>query len=63
LSKPREPQTPEQRIKELEALLEQERRKNLLLNTIVSIAEKDYGLQIRKKSFPVQQSNSSNQEN
>jgi len=62
LSKPQEPQTPEQRIKELEALLEQEKQKNLLLNTIVSIAEKDYGLQIRKKSSPVQ-SNSSNQEN
>jgi transposase-like protein len=63
LSKSQKPQTPEQRIKELEALLEQEKQKNLLLNTMVSIAEKDYGLQIRKKSSPVQRSNSSNQEN
>jgi transposase len=42
--------TPEQRIKELEALLDMERKKNLLLNTMVDIAEKEMGLDIRKKS-------------
>ena len=55
--------TPDQRIKELEAALQQERDKNLLLNTIVEIAEKQYGISIRKKSFPRQPRNSSKQEN
>jgi hypothetical protein len=55
-------QSPEQRIKELEAALETERQKNLLLNTIIEVAEKQYGLAIRKKSFPRQRSNSSKQE-
>lgn len=55
--------TPDQRIKELETALEREKQKNLLLNTIVDIAEKQYGMSIRKKSFPRQQSNSSKQEN
>jgi transposase-like protein len=55
--------TPEQRIKELEAALEQERQKNLLLKTIVEIAEQQYGLNIRKKSSPKQPRNSSKQEN
>ena len=54
--------TPEQRIKELEALLDKEKQKNLLLNTMVDIAEKELGLPIRKKSSTGQQSNSSNQE-
>lgn len=43
--------TPEQRIKELEALLDMEKKKNLLLNTMVDIAEKEMGLEIRKKSL------------
>ena len=55
--------TPDQRIKELEAALERERQKNLLLNSIVDIAEKQYGISIRKKFSPRQQSNSSKQEN
>ncbi len=54
--------TPEQRIKELEALLDKEKQKNLLLNTMVDIAEKELGLSIRKKSSTGQQSNSSDQE-
>lgn len=53
--------TPEQRIKELEALLDKEKKKNLLLNTMVDVAEKELGLNIRKKSSTGQQSNSSNQ--
>jgi transposase-like protein len=54
-------QSPEQRIKELEAALETERQKNLLLNTIIDVAEKQYGLAIRKKPSPRQRSNSSKQ--
>lgn len=54
--------TPEQRIKELEALLDKEKQKNLLLNTMVDIAEKELGLSIRKKSSTGQQSTSSDQE-
>jgi transposase-like protein len=55
--------TPEQRIKELEAALEEERQKLLLLNTMIDVAEKQYGLSIRKKSSPKQQRNSSKREN
>ena len=44
--------TPEQRIKELEALLDMEKKKNLLLNTMVDIAEKEMGLNIRKSLRP-----------
>ena len=55
--------TPEQRIKELEAALELEKQKTLLLNTIIDVAEKQYGLSIRKKSSPKQQRNSSKREN
>lgn len=51
--------TPEQRIKELEAALELERQKNLLLTTVIDIAEKQYGLAIRKKPFPKQPDTSS----
>lgn len=46
--------TPEQRIKELEAALEREQQKNLLLTTIIDVAEKQYGLAIGKKPFPKQ---------
>ena len=47
-------QTPEQRIKELEAALELEQQKTLLLNRVIDIAEKQYGMSIRKKPFPKQ---------
>lgn len=46
--------TPEQRIKELEAALEEERLKSKLLDTMINIAEKQYGFSIRKKSSPKQ---------
>ena len=46
--------TPEQRIKELEAALEAEQQKNLLLTTVIDIAEQQYGLAIRKKPSPKQ---------
>ena len=52
--KPTKEKTPEQRIKELEAALEAEKLKSKLFSTMIDIAEKQYGLSIRKKSFPKQ---------
>lgn len=49
--------TPEQRIKELETALEAERMKTLFLTTAIDIAEKQYGMVIRKKYSPKQQGN------
>lgn len=46
--------TPEQRIKELEAALQDEREKVLFLSTAMKIAEQQYGMQFKKKSFPKQ---------
>lgn len=51
--------TPEQRIKELEAALVLEQQKTMLLNKIIDVAEKQYGMAIRKKPFPKQSENSS----
>lgn len=50
---------PEQRIKELEAALELEQQKTMLLNKIIDVAEKQYGLAIRKKPSPKQPETSS----
>ncbi len=44
----------DQRIKELEKKLELAQLKNVALNTMIDIAEKDYKLSIRKKSGPKQ---------
>ncbi|RYY98794.1 MAG: IS3 family transposase [Chitinophagaceae bacterium] len=41
--------TPEQRIKELEAALQWERDKNLLLQTTIEVAEKQFGNRVAKK--------------
>jgi transposase len=41
--------TPEQRIKELEAALQWEQDKNLLLTTTIEIAEKQFGVVLPKK--------------
>lgn len=49
--------TPEQRIKELEAALETEQLKTLFLTTAIDIAEKQYGMVIKKKYSPKQQEN------
>jgi len=49
--------TPEQRIKELEAALGAEQMKTLFLTTAIDIAEKQYGLVIKKKYSPKQQEN------
>lgn len=51
--------TPEQRIKELEAALALEQQKTMLLNKIIDVAEKQYGMAIRKKPSPKQSENSS----
>ncbi len=50
--------TPEQRIKKLEAALELEQQKNMLLNKIIDVAESQFGLSIRKKPLPKQQKTS-----
>lgn len=49
--------TPEQRIKELEAALIEEKQKTLFLSTAIDIAEKQYGMVIRKKYSAKQQKN------
>lgn len=49
--------TPEQKIKELEAALQTERLKTLFLNTAIDIAEKQYGMVIKKKYSAKQQKN------
>jgi len=54
---PEKEKSPEQRIKELETALEAERMKTLFLTTAVDIAEKQYGMVIRKKYSPKQQEN------
>jgi len=59
---PNKEKTPEQRIKELEVALREEQLRSKLLGTMIDIAEKQYGMVIRKKSSPKQQSNSSEQE-
>lgn len=59
---PSKEKTPEQRIKELEAALDLEKQKSLLLTTVIDIAEKQYGLAIRKKSSPKQPKDSKRKE-
>jgi transposase-like protein len=49
--------TPEQKVKELEAALETERLKTLFLTTAIDIAEKQYGMVIKKKYSAKQQKN------
>ena len=57
LSATEKEKTPEQRIKELETALEAEQMKTLFLTTVIDIAEKQYGMVIRKKYSPKQQEN------
>ena len=51
-------ETPSQRIKRLEKELEDEKIKNMVLNEMIDISDKQYGTSIRKKFYP-QQSESS----
>ena len=53
--------TPEQRIKQLEASLQEEKDRNLLYKTMIEIVEKEYGLPIRKKYSTKQSKNSDKQ--
>jgi transposase len=50
--------TPEQRIKQLEAELQDEKDRTLLFKTMLDIAEKEYGIPIRKKFLAKQSKNS-----
>ena len=45
----RSQETPEQKIKRLEKELEDERLRNLLLNEMVDIMDREYGAGLRKK--------------
>jgi transposase-like protein len=51
-------ETPAQRIKRLEQELEDEKLKNMLLNTMIDISDQHYGTSIRKK-YSSQQSRAS----
>ena len=55
---PPKPPTPEQRIKELEAALQQEKDRVLAYQTLIEVAQKEHGLQIRKKPSPAQSNGS-----
>lgn len=59
---PTSKETPAQKIKRLERELEDERLKNLLLNTMIDVSDKQHGTSIRKKLLS-QQSKSSNKKN
>ncbi len=52
------PPTPEQRIKELETALQQEKDRVAAYRTLIEVAEKEHGLSIRKKAFPAQSNGS-----
>ena len=52
---PRAKETPSQKIKRLEKELEDEKIKNMVLNEMINISDKQYGTSIRKK-FSSQQS-------
>ena len=55
---PKSKETPTQKIKRLEKELEDEKLRNLLLNTMIDVSDKQFGTSIRKKLLS-QQSKSS----
>jgi transposase-like protein len=55
---PKSKETPAQKIKRLEKELEDEKLRNLLLNTMIDVSDKQFGTAIRKKHLS-QQSKSS----
>lgn len=57
-SMPKSKETPAQKIKRLERELEDEKLRNLLLNTMIDVSDKQFGTSIRKKLLS-QQSKSS----
>lgn len=54
MKNPRAKETPSQKIKRLEKELEDERIKNIILNEMIDISDKQFGTSIRKK-FSTQQ--------
>jgi transposase len=50
--------TPEQRIKQLETALQEEKDRSLVYKTMIEIVEKEYGLPVRKKFSTKQSKNS-----
>lgn len=54
MSIPRSKETPAQKIKRLEKLLEDERLKSLYYRTMIDISDEKYGTDIRKKLDPKQ---------
>lgn len=56
---PKSKETPAQKIKRLERELEDEKLRNLLLNTMIDVSDERFGTSIRKKLLS-QQSKSSN---
>jgi len=55
-------ETPAQTIKRLEKELEDERQRNLLLNTMIDIADEQYGTSLRKKCLARLPANSKEKE-
>jgi len=53
--------TPEQRIKELETQLQEERDRNMVYKTMLEIFQKEHGLPSVKKSLPNQSNDSDKQ--
>jgi hypothetical protein len=49
VSKPAQPQTPEQRIKELETQLKQANQKAQLFEAMLEVIGKEYGVKLPKK--------------
>ena len=54
---PHQKETPAQKIKRLEKELEDERLKNVILNTMIDISDQQYGTSIRKKYLSKQSKN------
>jgi transposase len=54
MQSPRAKETPSQKIKRLEKELEDERIKNMVLNEMIDISDKQYGTSIRKKYYTQQ---------
>ena len=57
MKRPKAKETPAQKIKRLERELEDEKTKNMVLNGMVDISDKEYGTSIRKKFYPKQLEN------
>lgn len=54
MKRPKAKETPAQKIKRLERELDDEKIKNMVLNGMIDISDKEYGTSIRKKFYPKQ---------